>query len=106
MEATKIFSGTSNIPLSKAVCKYLHVPSGKAEIRKFSDGELFVEIAESVRGSHVFIIQSTCPPVNEHIMELLVMTDALKRASARAVTAVFLFFGFLKKDKRENGGFN
>ncbi|HEX3036051.1 MAG TPA: ribose-phosphate pyrophosphokinase [Thermodesulfobacteriota bacterium] len=100
MEATKIFSGTSNIPLTKAVCKYLHVPSGKAEIRKFSDGELFVEIAESVRGSHVFIIQSTCPPVNEHIMELLVMTDALKRASARAITAVVPYYGYARQDRK------
>ncbi len=100
MEATKIFSGTSNIPLSKAVCKYLHVPSGKAEIRKFSDGELFVEIAESVRGSHVFVIQSTCPPVNEHIMELLVMTDALKRASARAITAVVPYYGYARQDRK------
>lgn len=100
MEATKIFSGTSNIPLSKAVCKYLHVPSGKAEIRKFSDGEIFVEIAESVRGSHVFIIQSTCPPVNEHIMELLVITDALKRASARAITAVVPYYGYARQDRK------
>jgi ribose-phosphate pyrophosphokinase len=100
MEATKVFTGTSNIPLAKAVCRYLDVPCGKATIRKFSDGELFVEIAESVRGSHVFVIQSTCPPVNEHIMELLVITDALKRASARAITAVVPYYGYARQDRK------
>ncbi len=82
MDNAKIFCGTSNVPLAKAVCEYLNVPLGQAELRRFSDGEIFAEISESVRGSHVFVIQSTCPPVNEHIMELLIITDALKRASA------------------------
>jgi ribose-phosphate pyrophosphokinase len=100
MEATKIFSGTSNIPLAKAVCRYMDVPCGKIQLRKFSDGEIFAEIAESVRGSHVFIIQSTCPPVNEHIMELLVITDALKRASARAITAVIPYYGYARQDRK------
>ena len=100
MGPTKIFSGTSNVPLAKAVCKYVDVPFGKAEIRRFSDGEVSVEIAESVRGAHVFIIQSTCPPVNEHIMELLIITDALKRASAKAITAVMPYYGYARQDRK------
>ena len=100
MKNTKIFCGTSNAPLAEAVCKYLGVPLGKAEIRRFSDGELSTEISESVRGSHVFVIQSTCPPTNEHIMELLILTDALKRASARAVTAVIPYYGYARQDRK------
>lgn len=100
MENTKIFCGTSNAPLAEAVCKYLGVPLGKAEIRRFSDGEISTEISESVRGSHVFVIQSTCPPTNEHIMELLILTDALKRASARAVTAVIPYYGYARQDRK------
>ena len=100
MGPTKIFSGTSNVPLVEAVCRYMDVPFGKAEIRRFSDGEVLVEISESVRGAHVFIIQSTCPPVNEHIMELLIITDALKRASARAITAVIPYYGYARQDRK------
>jgi len=100
MDNAKIFCGTSNVPLAKAVCKYLDVPLGKSEVKRFSDGEVFVEISESVRGSHVFVIQSTCPPVNEHIMELLIITDALKRASARAVTAVIPYYGYARQDRK------
>ncbi len=100
MDNTKIFSGTSNIPLANAICRYLDVPLGKAEIRRFSDGEVSTEIAESVRGSHIFVIQSTCPPTNEHIMELLILTDALKRASARAVTAVIPYYGYARQDRK------
>ncbi len=100
MEAIKIFSGTSNVPLSEAVCRFLGVPPGKSEIRRFSDGEIFAEISESVRGAHVFVIQSTCPPVNENIMELLIITDALKRASARAVTAVIPYYGYARQDRK------
>jgi ribose-phosphate pyrophosphokinase len=100
MEAIKIFSGTSNVPLSEAVCRFLGVPPGKAEIKRFSDGEVFVEISESVRETHVFVIQSTCPPVNEHIMELLIITDALKRASAGAITAVIPYYGYARQDRK------
>jgi len=100
MENFKIFCGTSNAPLAKAVCKYLDVPLGKAEIRRFSDGELSTEIDESVRRCHVFVIQSTCPPTNEHIMELLILTDALKRASATAVTAVIPYYGYARQDRK------
>ena len=100
MDNAKIFSGTSNVPLAKAICKYLDIPLGKAEVRRFSDGELVTEISESVRGSHVFVIQSTCPPTNEHIMELLILTDALKRASARAITAVIPYYGYARQDRK------
>lgn len=100
MDNAKIFCGTSNVPLAKAICKYLDVPLGKAEVRRFSDGELFTEISESVRGSHVFVIQSTCPPTNEHIMELLILTDALKRASARVITAVIPYYGYARQDRK------
>jgi ribose-phosphate pyrophosphokinase len=100
MEAIKIFSGTSNVPLSEAVCRFLGVPRGQAEIKRFSDGEVFVEISESVRETHVFVIQSTCPPVNEHIMELLIITDALKRASAGAITAVIPYYGYARQDRK------
>ena len=100
MENTKIFSGTSNKPLVDAVCKYLDVKAGKAKIRRFSDGETFIEIVESVRGSNVFVIQSTCPPVNENIMELMIMTDALKRASARSITAVIPYYGYARQDRK------
>lgn len=100
MKTTKIFSGSSNPPLAKAVCDYLGVPHGKMEIRRFSDGEIFVEIAESVRGSHSFIIQSTCPPANENLMELLIITDALKRASAASITAVIPYYGYARQDRK------
>ena len=100
MENFKIFSGTSNTPLAEAVCKYLNVPLGKAEMRRFSDGELSTEIDESVRRSHVFVIQSTCPPTNENIMELLILTDALRRASATAVTAVIPYYGYARQDRK------
>jgi ribose-phosphate pyrophosphokinase len=100
MDNAKIFCGTSNVPLAKAICKYLDVPLGKAEVRRFSDGELFTEISESVRGSHVFVIQSTCPPTNEHIMELLILTDAMKRASARVITAVIPYYGYARQDRK------
>lgn len=100
MDNAKIFSGTSNVPLAEAVCKYLNVPLGKSELRRFSDGEVFAEISESVRGSNVFVVQSTCPPTNEHIMELLIITDALKRASARAITAVIPYYGYARQDRK------
>ena len=100
MDNTKIFCGTSNAPLAEAICKYLDIPLGKAEIRRFSDGELSTEISESVRGCDVFVIQSTCPPTNEHIMELLILTDALKRASAGSVTAVIPYYGYARQDRK------
>ncbi|GJM17398.1 MAG: ribose-phosphate pyrophosphokinase [Thermodesulfobacteriota bacterium] len=82
------------------MCRYLDVPLGVAEIRRFSDGELSTEISESVRRCHVFVLQSTCPPTNEHIMELLILTDALKRASATSVTAVIPYYGYARQDRK------
>ncbi len=100
MDNTKIFCGTSNAPLAKAICKYLDVDLGKSETRRFSDGEISAEVSESVRGSHAFVIQSTSPPGNEHIMELLIIADALKRASARAITAVVPYYGYARQDRK------
>lgn len=100
LEHTKIFSGTSNVPLTEAVCEYLDTSPGKIEIKRFSDGETSVEISESVRGANVFLIQSTCPPVNENLMELLIITDALKRASARVITAVIPYYGYARQDRK------
>ncbi len=100
LDHVKIFSGTSNVPLTEAVCKYLKVSPGKMESKRFSDGEINIEIAESVRGANVFVIQSTCPPVNENLMELLIITDALKRASARVITAVIPYYGYARQDRK------
>ena len=88
------------MPLAQAVCQYLDVPMGVAEIRRFSDGELSTAIDESVRRCHVFVLQSTCPPTNEHLMELLILTDALKRASATSVTAVIPYYGYARQDRK------
>jgi len=88
------------VPLAQAVCQYLDVPMGVAEIRRFSDGELSTAIDESVRRCHVFVLQSTCPPTNEHLMELLILTDALKRASATSVTAVIPYYGYARQDRK------
>ena len=100
MEAAKIFSGSSNAPLAESVCEHLNVSPGKMDVRRFSDGEIWVDISESVRGMHVFIIQSTCPPVNENLMELLIIADALKRASAEAITAVIPYYGYARPDRK------
>lgn len=100
MESAKIFSGNSNKALADDICQYLNVQSGEIDIQRFSDGEILINIRESVRGNHIFIIQSTCPPVNENIMELLIMTDALKRASAREITAVIPYFGYARQDRK------
>ncbi len=95
-----IFSGNANLPLAQAVCHDLGVPLGKAMVGKFSDGEVQVEIEENVRRQEVFVIQSTCAPSAENLMELLVLIDALKRASASSVTAVVPYFGYARQDRR------
>ncbi len=87
----KIFSGNANIPLAEEICHYIQIPLSRAEVRKFSDGETFVEIGENVRGRDVFVVQPTCTPVNDHLMELILMVDALRRASARRITAVMAY---------------
>ena len=95
-----VFSGNANRPLAQAVCRELGVPMGKALVGKFSDGEVQVEIEENVRGQDVFVIQSTSAPTAENFMELLVLIDALKRASASVVTAVVPYFGYARQDRR------
>ena len=84
----KLVAGNSNRPLAEAICKHLSIPLAKASVRRFADMEVFVEIQENVRGQDVFIIQSTSFPTNDHLMELLIITDALRRSSARRITAV------------------
>ncbi len=96
----KIFTGNSNRRLSQEICDILGVELGESIVQRFSDGETSVEITESIRGKDVFIVQSTCPPANEHIMELLVILDALKRASASCITAVIPYFGYARQDRK------
>lgn len=96
----KIFSGSSNPELARAIAAYLGREPGQAELRRFSDGETMVEITENVRGGDVFVIQSTCTPVNDHLMELLLMLDAFRRASAKRVTAVIPYYGYARQDRK------
>lgn len=95
-----IFAGTSNRPLAQKIAQSLGVEVGKADIRRFSDREIFAEIGESVRGQDVYVVQSTCAPVNDNLMELLVMVDALKRASVRSITAVMPYYGYARQDRK------
>ncbi|MBW1708755.1 MAG: ribose-phosphate pyrophosphokinase [Deltaproteobacteria bacterium] len=95
-----IVTGRSNPALAKSICDYLSLPLGLAHVRRFSDGEILVELGENVRGRDVFVIQSTCLPVNENIMELLILIDALKRASARRITAVIPYYGYARQDRK------
>jgi ribose-phosphate pyrophosphokinase len=96
----KLFSGNANRPLTEEIAQYLRVPLGDVEVSRFSDGEVFVQVNENVRGTDVFLIQPTCPPVNDNLMELLVMIDALKRASARRITAVLPYYGYGRQDRK------
>ena len=100
MRGYKIFAGSSSIEFAKEVCQSLDVPLSKAEIKRFSDGEISVQIAESVRGRDVFIVQSTGAPSNDNLMELLIMTDALRRSSANSITAVVPYFGYARQDRK------
>jgi len=100
LEKIRIFSGNANRKLAEDICRNLGVPLGKANVTTFSDGETRVEIDENVRGMDVFIIQSTCPPVNTTLMELLIMIDALKRASAYRITAVMPYYGYARQDRK------
>jgi ribose-phosphate pyrophosphokinase len=96
----KLLAGNSNRPLAEAIAQYLNLPLTKAAVRRFSDMEVFVEIHENVRGEDVFVIQSTSSPANDNLMELLVCMDALKRASARRITAVLPYFGYARQDRK------
>jgi len=99
-EDFKIFSCTANVALSKAIADHLGIQLCHAEVRRFSDGEIFVEIQESVRGFNTYVIQPTCYPVNDSLMELLIMTDALKRSSAKSITAVLPYYGYGRQDRK------
>lgn len=97
----KIFSGRSNLPLAKEICDYIGMPLGLCTIEKFPDQETFVKYEENIRGKDIFIIQSTSSPANDHIMELLIMVDAARRASARRITAVLPFYGYARQDRKD-----
>src|SRR5437764_5381899 len=96
----KLFSGNANRGLAEEIGQYLRVPIADANVDRFSDGEVFVQIDENVRGADVFLVQPTCPPVNDTLMELLVMLDALKRASAERITAVLPYYGYARQDRK------
>src|SRR6476660_9033107 len=96
----KLLAGNSNRPLAEAIGQYLHAPFTKAVVRRFADMEVFVEIQENVRGEDMFVIQSTSYPANDNLMELLIMIDALRRASARRITAVIPYFGYARQDRK------
>jgi ribose-phosphate pyrophosphokinase len=95
-----VFSGSANPQLAYDIVRHLSVPLGRADVSRFSDGEITVELMENVRGRDVYIVQPTCPPANDHIMELLVMVDACRRASAARITAVVPYFGYARQDRR------
>ena len=96
----RLFSGNSNLGLAEEIARYLKIPLMRAEVETFSDGEVRVEIEENTRGADTFVIQSTCPPVNNNLMELLIMIDALRRASARRITAVIPYYGYARQDRK------
>ena len=99
-ERMRIFTGNANPKLAEAVCRHLNISVGRAVVGRFSDGEVMVELLENVRGRDVFVLQSTCAPTNDNLMEILVMVDALKRASAARVTAAIPYFGYARQDRR------
>jgi len=103
MRELKIFSGRANQPLAEDICGFLHLPLGAISLTSFPDGESHCKIEEDVRGRDVFLIQSTCPPVNDHLMELLIMIDSCKRASAARITAVIPYFGYARSDRKDEG---
>jgi len=100
MRDLKIFTGNAHPVLAQEITDHLDIPLSVAEVRKFSDGEIFVEVKENVRGRDVFIVQPTCTPVNDHLMELVIMVDALRRASARRITAVVPYYGYARQDRK------
>ena len=101
MAAMKLLAGNSNRALAEAIAAHLGIPLCRAQVRRFADQEIWVEILENVRGQDTFVIQSTSAPANDHLMELLIMTDALRRASARRITAVIPYFGYARQDRKQ-----
>ena len=99
-ERMRVFTGSANPKLAEAVCRHLNISLGRAIVGKFSDGEVMVELLENVRGRDVFVLQSTCQPTNDNLMEVMVMVDALKRASAARITAALPYFGYARQDRR------
>ncbi len=97
----KVFAGSSNLELAEEICQYLGVPPGEQSLRRFSDGEVAYQVLENVRGADIFVVQPSCPPVNESIMEMLIMIDAFKRASARRITAVLPYYGYARQDRKD-----
>ncbi len=97
----KVFSGTANEPLARAICKSIGIELGKCSIEPFPDGETFIKIEENVRGEDVFVVQPTSPPTNHNLMELFIMIDALRRASAMRITAVLPFYGYARQDRKD-----
>jgi ribose-phosphate pyrophosphokinase len=100
LKALSIFSGNSNRAIAEEICKFVEIPLGRADVTHFSDGEIYVEIGENVRGVNCFVVQSTCTPVNQGLMELLIMIDALRRASAGSIVAVVPYFGYARQDRK------
>lgn len=101
MSSLKVFSGSANIPLALQICNHLEVPLGEVKLERFSDGEVNFQILENVRGADVFLVQPTSPPVNENLMELLIMIDAFKRSSAERITAVLPYYGYARQDRKD-----
>src|SRR5262245_65988576 len=99
-ERMRVFTGNANPKLAEAVCRHLNISLGRSVVGKFSDGEVMVELLENVRGRDVFVLQSTCAPTNDSLMELMVLVDALKRASAGRITAAIPYFGYARQDRR------
>jgi ribose-phosphate pyrophosphokinase len=100
IKSLSIFSGNSNRAIAEEICKYMEIPLGRANVTHFSDGEIYVELAENVRGVNCFVVQSTCTPVNRALMELLIIIDALRRASAGSIVAVVPYFGYARQDRK------
>jgi ribose-phosphate pyrophosphokinase len=103
MRELKIFSGQANRPLAKAICNFLHLPLGQVGLGKFPDGENYCKIEEDIRGRDIYLVQPTCPPVNDNLVELLIMIDSCKRASAARITTVIPYFGYARQDRKDEG---
>ncbi len=99
-KAMKVFSGRANGPLARSICDYLDIELGRADVRNFSDGEIYVELGENVRGEDVFVVQPTCAPANTNLMELLILLDTIRRASAKRITAVVPYYGYARQDRK------
>src|SRR5688572_18589439 len=97
----RVFTGSEHPALGEAIARFLGVPLGRAHLARFSDGEIWFQIQDNVRGADVFVVQPTCPPVNENLMELLVMIDAFKRSSASRITAVLPYYGYARQDRKD-----